>query len=116
MAHARPRVLVLSHWFEPFQGGAELALRALLRELTTYEFDVITARRRRELARQERHEHVTVHRVGFGGAADLFLFPGAAVRLAAKLHSRRPYQLMWASMANEAGRAALLFNGCSSPF
>ncbi|KKW29926.1 MAG: hypothetical protein A3K06_00950 [Candidatus Doudnabacteria bacterium RIFCSPHIGHO2_01_52_17] len=105
----KPRVLIFSVAYEPWVGGAELAVRSITDRLFNYEFDLITCQLRPGPSRKEHVGNVEVHRVGFGGKLGKYLYPFFAARLAAKLHRRAPYKLVWSIMAAYAGGAALLF-------
>ena len=62
------RVLIFSLAYEPFMGGAEIAIREITSRIATddIEFHLITYRFDSALPRVERIGNVTVHRIGFG--------------------------------------------------
>ena len=67
----KPRILIFSTAYYPLVGGAEVAIKEITDRLTDkYEFELITARLDRKLAKQEKVGAVLVHRVGFGNAFD----------------------------------------------
>ncbi len=105
----KPRILIFSIAYEPLLGGAETAVRNLTDRLSSYEFDLITCRFSRKHRVSERIGTVNVYRVGFGSRLGRLLYPVLAFRLAARLHRKHPYQVVWSIMAAYAGAAALMF-------
>jgi len=103
------RVLIFSLSYEPFWGGAEIAVKDIVKRLEDIKFDMITARFRKDLPAFERIGNVDVYRVGWGISADKYLFPFLAFWRACRLYRRRQYRIIWAIMANYAGLAALFF-------
>ena len=114
---ATKRVLVFSLAYYPFVGGAEVALREIVERLARpergeigddYQFEIITVNLDGCQPTIEKYGTALVRRLG-GGKLAKYLFPFTAYRLAKRLHSREPYDLVWAMMANQAGLAALFF-------
>ena len=107
---ATKRVLVFSLAYYPFVGGAEVALREIVERLVgdDYQFEIITVNLDGCQPTIEKYGTALVRRLG-GGKLAKYLFPFTAYRLAKRLHSREPYDLVWAMMANQAGLAALFF-------
>ena len=119
------RVLIFSLAYEPFVGGAELAIREITDRIhpAEYSFDMITLRFDSNLPRVEKIGNVTVHRIGFcargakvSDRAMPFackiakvLFPFTAFFKAVSLHRTNRYDLVWALLANQAAFAALFF-------
>ena len=118
------RVLVFSLAYAPFVGGAELAIKEITDRLgDEYSFDMVTLRFDRTLPAVEKIGNVTVHRIGFTAenvkVSDRalpwqiklakLLFPFTAFLKANSLNRERPYDIVWAMMANQAGFGALLF-------
>ncbi len=119
------RVLIFSLAYQPYVGGAEIAIKEITNRIGSgeYIFDLITLRFDRKLPRVERIGNVNVHRIGF--AADnpkvsdraipfmlrlsKILFPVTSFIKAVSLHRRYNYSLVWAMMANHAGFGALFF-------
>ncbi len=119
------RVLIFSLAYQPYVGGAEIAIKEITNRIGTgdYVFDLITLRFDRNLPKIERIGNVNVHRVGF--AVDnpkvsdraipfslklaKILFPVTSFLKARELSSRYHYHLVWAMMANHAGFGALFF-------
>lgn len=105
----KPRILIFSLAYEPWIGGAELAVRYTTDRLFNYEFDLITCQLKSGPPKKEKVGNVNVYRVGFGGRLGKYLYPFFAARLANKLHRRAPYAVAWSIMAAYAGAATMLF-------
>lgn len=119
------RILIFSLTYEPYVGGAEVALREITSRMDpqVYEFDMVTLRFDRMLPVYEKVGNVHVHRIGFTTDAPKvsdrtlpfvlklakILFPFSAFWKAYTLHRTRRYDLIWAMMANHAAFGALLF-------
>lgn len=119
------RILIFSLAYQPFVGGAEIAIKEITNRIGSgdYIFDLITLRFDRKLPKVERIGNVNVHRVGF--AVDnpkvsdraipftlrlsKILFPLTSCFKAVSLNRRYHYSLVWAMMANHAGFGALFF-------
>lgn len=119
------RVLIFSLAYQPFVGGAELAVKEITDRIAPggYSFDMITLRFDRNLPRVEKIGNVTVYRIGFcvrgAHVSDRsmpfvckiakILFPVSAFFTALSLNRRHRFDSIWALMANQAGFAALFF-------
>lgn len=119
------RVLIFSLAYQPFVGGAELAIQHITDRINPkeYAFDMITLRFDAALPRVEKIGNVTVYRIGFTVPHPKIsdrsmplvckiakvLFPVTAFAKALTLNRRHRYNLIWALMANQAGFAALFF-------
>ncbi|MBI2050365.1 MAG: glycosyltransferase family 4 protein [Parcubacteria group bacterium] len=104
------RVALFSVTYDPFIGGAEVAIKEVTNRLEGYEFDLFTARLNVRLPRHERIGNVNVYRVGSGRSLlDKWLYPWRAARLALRKHVEKPYDIIHAVLETYAGFAALLF-------
>ncbi len=103
------RVLIFSTAYLPLVGGAELAAKELTDRLSDYEFDLITAKIKPELKSEEQVGRIRVYRLGLGSRLDKVWLALTGGRLAAKLHRRQKYDLVWSVMASYSGLAALSF-------
>jgi len=120
------RVALFSVTYHPFIGGAEIAIKEFTDRLGSEEFsarggplhnggqaafgwDLFTAKLDADLPDEERIGNINVYRIGTGGKMDKWLYPWRAARLALKMHTQKPYDLIHAIMATYAGLAALLF-------
>lgn len=108
MANNR-RILVFSLAYQPFIGGAEVALREIIKHNQQFDFTLLTAKMRPDLQSEEIDGNVKIIRVGRGNRLDKYLFAFRAASLAHKLQLQEKFDLVWAMMANYAGLAALLF-------
>ncbi len=104
----RPRVLILSLAYSPFIGGAEVAVQKITDRLSEFDFEMITVNLDGKQKKEEMIGGVKVIRLGSGGVSK-YLFPLTAYREASRRHKMRPYDLIWAIMANQAGVAGALF-------
>jgi len=99
----KPVVLVFTTAYDPFIGGAEIAiLENVKRMQDKFDFFILTAHFRKELPRREFKEGAKIIRLGFGKSLDKFLLPITcffyALFLLISLRSRP--RLMWAVMAS----------------
>lgn len=103
------RIAIFSVAYEPFIGGAEVAVRQITDRLPGYSFDLYTAKMDPALAPHEHIGNVCVYRLGTGKPfLDKLLFAWRAKRAWEIAHKKSPYALNHAIMANYAGLAALL--------
>ncbi len=116
------RILIFSLAYEPFVGGAEIAIKEITNRIENVEFDLITLRFDRNLAKFEKINNVNVHRIGFAlknpTMADLSKFPLKLNKYfyvflsflkAQKLNKKYKYDGIWAMMAAYAGFGAMFF-------
>ncbi len=106
MTPAQKRILIFSTAYDPFIGGAEVALKEITKRITDMSFVMITARLRKDLPVRETIGAIDVHRIGRGNGFDKYRLilngPAYAERLGA-------YDTVWAMMASYAGFAALRY-------
>jgi len=103
------RILVFSLAYYPMVGGAEVALREIIKRNQQLDFTLLTAKMRSDFQSEETQGNVKIIRVGRGNKLDKYLFAFRAASLAHKLHRQEKFDLVWAMMANYAGLGALLF-------
>ncbi len=104
------RIAIFSITYQPFIGGAEIAIKEVTDRLPDFEFDLFTAKLDSTLPDRERIGNVNVYRVGNGSKLlDKWSYPWRAARLAIKLHQQKPYDLVHAVLETYAGLAALFF-------
>ncbi|MCW9054539.1 MAG: glycosyltransferase [Candidatus Pacebacteria bacterium] len=120
----KKRALIFSMTYQPFVGGAEVAVREITDRVSKdeIEFHMITLRFDSALPEVEQIGNVLVHRIGFArphpSPEGLKQFPlhlnklyyqvAAALR-ASLLHRKYHYDATWAIMAHSAGVPAALF-------
>jgi len=119
------RILIFSLAYIPFVGGAELSIKEITDRLDQkeFEFEMITFRFDSKLSRLEKVGNVKIHRIGLSTSnvkvsdralpwqcrLAKLLFPISAFLKALSLHREKQFSIVWASMANQAGFAALFF-------
>jgi glycosyltransferase involved in cell wall biosynthesis len=104
------KILIFSVTFHPFVGGAEVAIKEIVKRLPQYQFTMLTAKLRSDLSDSEHFDNLTVIRVGRGHWSDKHLYFWYALKQAQQLHAHESFQAIWAMMANQAGLSALLFH------
>ena len=105
---AQKRLLIFSLAYQPFVGGAEVAVKEITDRLPDYDFDLLTVNLDRQQKATEKIGAVSVYRSN----SPKYFFPLAACLLAVKLHQKNKYDAIWSIMANQAGLAAALFKRC----
>ena len=105
----KKKILIFSTAYLPLVGGAEIAVKEITDRLSQYNFDLITARLKRNLPKEETMGSVRVYRVGFGFWGDKFLLIILGYFLAGKLQQKNSYSAIWAIMASYGGLTAVLF-------
>lgn len=104
------RIALFSITYNPFIGGAEVAIREITDRLSDFEFDLFTARLDPKLPNQEKIGVINVYRLGTGNKLwDKYFYPWRAAKLAIKIHQQKPYDLIHAVLETYAGLAALFF-------
>jgi glycosyltransferase involved in cell wall biosynthesis len=103
------KILIFSTTFHPFVGGAEVAIKEIVKRLPQYNFTMLTARLRSDLAEVETNANLQIIRLGRGHWTDKHLFFWYALRRALTMQRQESFQAAWAMMANQAGLSALLF-------
>jgi len=119
------KILILSLAYYPSHvGGAEVAIKEITDRISSsdIEFDMVTLRFDKNLAKTEKIGNVTVYRIGFTKnsptMADLrkfplhlnkFLFQFTAAIKANQLHKKNKYDAIWAMMAHSTGTPAGIF-------
>lgn len=119
----KPKILIFSMGYDPFIGGAEIAIRELTKRLAhQYEFHIVTCHIRRELPRVEDKGYITIYRVGLSrpGAdneefsrwplkLNKILFPFLAYWKAIWLHRKHRFEGHWCMMAYTGALGSLMF-------
>lgn len=99
------RILVFSLAYYPVEGGAEIAVREIIKRIRDVHFDIVTMRFDDSHEETECGENYTIHRIKAFKAT----FPFRAFSFASELRKKHHYEFSWAIMANWAGLAALLY-------
>ncbi len=114
---SKPAVGVFTLAYDPFVGGAEIAVREIIRRLPEADFAILTRRFDRSWPPIETSGNYSVIRLGsgrsdgnyYGGFFRKVVYVFSAYRWAMRAHQKAPFSAVWAVMASYAGIAALLF-------
>ncbi|MCK5416149.1 glycosyltransferase [Candidatus Parcubacteria bacterium] len=122
MNDKKKKILIFSTTYDPYLGGAEIALKEITDRIFDIEFDMITLRFDSNLPKFERIGNINVYRIGFSRKgikmSDLInfplklnklIFPFIAYKKAIALHRKNTYSGIWAMMAAYAGFSAMFF-------
>ncbi|MBT4153706.1 MAG: NAD-dependent epimerase/dehydratase family protein [Candidatus Magasanikbacteria bacterium] len=105
----KPRMLVFTPAYLPEKGPAEKKAQQVMRQLSGYEFDVITTKIGSTKA-DEDDGTIHIHRIGKGNRFDKVFYPIRAALLARKLHKMHGHRVAWAIMASHGALAAIIFS------
>src|SRR3989344_2308882 len=96
----KKRILIFSLAYDPFIGGAEIAIKEITDQLKNdFEFDMVTLRFAKRYPKFEKIGNVNVHRIGGGlGYLGKILFIPLAALFARKLQKANKYNAFWAMM------------------
>ena len=105
-------ILVFSTAYYPFVGGAEVAVKEITNRLShDFEFDLITAKFRKDLPKVEKIGAVTIYRLGFAKPSlDKILLPFLGALKALELQKTKNYFCLWGIMITFGSGALYLFN------
>lgn len=99
----KKKILLFSTAYLPLIGGSELAIKNITDRLPDFQFDLITARFKRQYPKFEKIDNVNVYRVGLGFGLDKFLLPILGCLRAQKLVDSdtilHAYQASYGAMA-----------------
>ncbi|MDO8728913.1 MAG: glycosyltransferase family 4 protein [bacterium] len=106
------RILIFTTSYFPFVGGAEVAVKEITDRLSgEFEFDLITAKLRKDLPSVEEVGAVRVYRIGIGvPILDKLFLPYVAAIKTWKLHKKRNYIAFWGIMVTFSSGAAYIVN------
>lgn len=105
----KKRILIFSTSYFPHIGGAEVAIKEITDRLPGYEFEMITARLKKEWPKKERVNNITVHRLGRGSQFCKFSLPFLGARKARALNRQNKFDMAWCMLASHASIAAGFF-------
>lgn len=86
-----------------------MALKEITDRLVDFEFDMITARLKKDLPVFEKIGRINVYRLGVGWAFDKYWLALSGHCFAGRLHKKNHYSAIWSMMASYNGFAALSF-------
>lgn len=105
------KILIFSTAYFPFVGGAEVAIKEITDRVSSFQFDMITARLRSDLPTFEKIGNVNVYRLGLGiPILDKLLLPFWGAIKAIKLNTENNYSAYWCMMVTFASLAAYIVN------
>ncbi|MCX6701665.1 MAG: glycosyltransferase family 4 protein [Candidatus Zambryskibacteria bacterium] len=110
----KKKILIFSTAYYPFVGGAEVAVKEITDRLSkdfNFEFDLITAKLRKDLPNVEKVGSVNVYRLGIGRPLfDKLILPFRGAFLARRLNKKADYFCLWGIMVTFGSLAGYLFN------
>ena len=117
MLNKSPQIAVFSLAYYPFEGGAEIATREVIKRQKGLNFTVFTYRFDRQWLSSEFKDNTEIIRIGkgrigskrYGRLWDKIFYIFRAWQEAEKLHSKKRFELVWAIMASYGAIAALIF-------
>lgn len=108
-AISKPLIFVFTTAYEPFIGGAEIAIREIAKRNTeNFDFVVLTSRFSRELPHEETRDGIMIRRFGLGKSYDKFFLPVLLFGyiLLRMMRQRKRQYLLWVVMASYGSYAA----------
>lgn len=110
-------VAVFSFAYNPFEGGAEIAAREIIKRLPETHFSILTYKFNKNWISQEGRDNAEILRLGKGRSGDKYygriwdkiFYIFKAWKEAERLHSQKRFDAIWAIMASYGGIAALFF-------
>ncbi|MDD5547584.1 MAG: glycosyltransferase family 4 protein [Candidatus Pacebacteria bacterium] len=116
MDNEKPQIAVFSLAFYPFEGGAEVACREIIKRLPRLNFAIFTYKFDMKWPSVEADGNAEIIRLGlgsngkkYGRILDKALYIFRALRAAEKAHKEKKFKVIWAIMASYGGIAALFF-------
>ncbi len=112
---SKNNIAVFSFAYEPFVGGAEIAIKEIIRQVPVFNFTIFTAKFDQGSLAVDSRNNSEIRRLGRGTNRRygiLFKKIGYIFRAwqaAENLHAQKRFDLIWAVMASYGGIAALLF-------
>ncbi|MBI3046102.1 MAG: glycosyltransferase family 4 protein [Candidatus Harrisonbacteria bacterium] len=113
----KSNIAVFSLAYAPFEGGAEIAAREVIKRQKGLNFTVFTYKFDSRWLSKERQENVEIIRFGkgsnkgkrYGRVWNKIFYIFSAWQEAERLHRQKRFQAIWAIMASYGGIAALFF-------
>ncbi|MBI3420980.1 MAG: glycosyltransferase family 4 protein [Candidatus Sungbacteria bacterium] len=107
----KPTIIVFSTAYDPFVGGAEIAVQEVIKRLSArFHFVILTARIRRGLPAKEVRRDCVILRLGFGMVLDKWLLPilclWPVMRASRRSGHRRMRCVFWGMDISQASVAA----------
>lgn len=109
--NTRKKILIFSTAYYPFVGGAEIAIKELADRMPEADFEMITAKMKRGLPKEEKLGNVLVRRIGLGFVfLDKLLLPFWGAWTVVRLRRKNHYDFFWCVMISFATLSAYLAN------
>ena len=106
----KKQILILSCFYKPFGGGAEVYVDEIVKRLKNdYDFIILTSRLSRKFSRNEEKDGVRIIRIGLGCYFDKYLYPIVAFFKIFSIINREKPCLIHAVMESYAGLALLFY-------
>lgn len=117
MFSKEPNVAVFSLAFAPFEGGAEIAAREVIKRLKGLNFTIFTYKFDRKWLSREKVDNAEIIRLGkgknspkkYGRLWEKIRYVFLAWQAAEEMHKQKRFEVVWAIMASYGGIASLLF-------
>ena len=106
----KTKIIVFSPTYYPLEGPVELALKEITNNLISYDFDLIVAKMKKGLKKEEKIGRINVYRVGFGNRLDKYFLPILAPLKALFLNKKNNYQIVWGIMSSYGSLAGIIFS------
>ena len=103
------RISVFSLAYQPFVGGAEIAVKEISDRLGDFQFSVFTHKFNKDWREYEKNGSTEIFRLTPASFAEKIAYVFKAWLAAEKEHRKAPFRAIWGVMAAYAGFAALLF-------
>src|SRR3989344_5334803 len=105
------RILIFSTAYYPFVGGAEVAIKEITDRISGIQFDLVTAKLKRNLPKFEKIGNVNAYRLGLGiPFLDKLFLPFWGAIKATRLNNKNHYDFFWCMMVTFASGAAYVAN------
>lgn len=105
----KPVILIFTTAYDPFIGGAEIAIKEIVfRVKSEFDFFILTSRFDKKLPIKDEKDGVTIIRLGFGKPWDKFMLPVSALFSGAYflIKYRQSSRVLWSVMASYGSIAA----------
>ena len=113
----KSNVAVFSFAYSPFEGGAEIAVREVMKRLKDLNFTLFTYKFDQDWLSNDKQGNTEIIRLGkgqkrkgkYGRIFSKISYIFRAWQEAERLHQKRRFKVIWAVMASYGGIAALFF-------
>ncbi len=107
----RPSIFIFTTAYDPFIGGAEIAVKEITKRLKDeFRFFIFTSRFRKDLPRCVEKDGIVIRRIGLGFKLDKFLIPFIGFFIVRRLAREERPVLFWPVMVSYASGIPYLIN------